>query len=234
MFVPNRLLFLFLFMPLAFCFSQEENNITAPVDSLYREDQFYIGVNYDIVNNSEGVKVRGFSGGLHFGYFRDMPFNKRRSLAIAVGAGFAFDQYGENLFIGETPSEETVFTVLDDATYTYDRNRFSTAVIEIPFEFRWRSSTPETYKFWRVYAGFRLGYAYYYQATFKQPGNNITQTDIPEFDPVRLSATLSFGWNTFNFFGSYAINPFFKDAFTTNGDKVDFRAIKIGLIFYIL
>lgn len=204
------------------------------VDSLYREDQFYIGVTYNIpINLPSEAKVRGLSGGVHFGYLRDMPINERRNIAVAVGAGLALDQFGQNLFIGETPNDETIFRVLDkDLDYT--RNRFNMAIIEVPVEFRWRTSTASTYKFWRVYAGVRVGYAYWYKATFKQPENNVTQTKIPEFDPLRLSATLSFGYNTFNFFASYSINPFFKDALTVDGEAVDFRTLKVGLMFYIL
>jgi len=212
----------------------QDTIVKASVDSLYREDQFYIGVTYNIPTNlPSGAKVRGLAGGVHFGYLRDMPINKRRNIAIAVGAGLALDQFGQNLFIGETPNDETIFRVLDkDVDFT--RNRFNMAIIEAPVEFRWRTSTASSYKFWRVYAGFRVGYAYWYKATFKQPGNDVYQSKIPEFDPVRLSATLSFGYNTFNFFAAYSINPFFKDAETVDGEKVDFRTLKVGLMFYIL
>lgn len=203
-------------------------------DSLYREDQFYVGVTYNIpINLPAGAKVRGLTGGVHFGYLRDMPINKSRNIAVAIGAGLSLDQFGQNLFIGETPNEETIFRVLDkDLDFT--RNRFNMATIEAPIEFRWRTSTESSYKFWRVYAGFRVGYTYWYKATFKQPGNNVNQTAIPEFDPLRLSTTLSFGYSTFNFFASYSINPFFKDAVTLDGERVEFRTLKVGLIFYIL
>jgi hypothetical protein len=208
--------------------------MTKKVDSLYREDQFFIGVTYNLVTNVPGdVNIRGLSGGFQFGYLRDMPINKKRTFAIAIGAGLSFDRYGQTLFIGETDSEQTVFTILTD-DIDYDTNRFSTATIEAPLEFRWRTSTPESYKFWRIHAGFRVGYAYWYQATFKQPNNNVTQTSISEFDRVRLGATLAFGYNTFNFYAYYSINPFFTDAVTTNGQTVDFRTLKIGLLFYIL
>ncbi|WP_272857019.1 porin family protein [Aequorivita todarodis] len=206
----------------------------ASVDSLYREDQFYIGLTYNApLNMPFGVNTRGLSGGVQFGFVRDMPINKQRNIAVAIGAGIAIDQFGENLFIGETSNEETIFRVLD-GNVDFTRNRFNMAIIEAPLEFRWRTSTPSTYKFWRVYAGFRVGYAYWYKATFKQPGNNINQTKIPEFDPLRLSATLSFGYSTFNLFASYSINPFFKDAKTIEGETVDFRTLKLGLMFYIL
>lgn len=206
----------------------------ASVDSLYREDQFYIGVTYNVpLGLPSGGTIRGLSGGVQFGFLRDMPINKRRNLAIAIGAGIALDQYGQNLFVGETESDETIFRILDD-NVEYTRNRFNMAVIEAPIEFRWRTSTASSYKFWRVYTGFRVGYAYWYKSTFKQTENSVTQTKIPEFDPVRLSATVSLGYNTFNFFASYSINPFFKNAETIDGESVDFKTLKVGLLFYIL
>jgi len=204
------------------------------VDSLYREDQFYVGVTYNVpLDLPSGANIRGLSGGVQLGFVRDMPINKQRNIAIALGAGVAIDQFGQNIFIDQNSNGETTFSVLDEDV-DFSRNRFNMALVEVPIEFRWRTSTPSNYKFWRVYAGFRVGYAYWYRATFKQPGNNVNQTKIPEFDPLRLSATLSFGYNTFNFFASYSINPFFKDAFTVGGEAVDFRTLKIGLMFYIL
>ena len=52
-----------------------------------------------------GVKSRGLSGGIQFGYLRDMPINERRNVAIAIGLGLSFDQFGQNLFIGEAANE---------------------------------------------------------------------------------------------------------------------------------
>jgi len=204
------------------------------VDSLYREDQFYVGITYNVpLNLPPGGNIRGLSGGIQFGFLRDMPINKQRNLAVAIGAGLSIDQLGQNIFIGETTNDETIFRVLD-GNVDYSRNRFNMAIIEAPVEFRWRTSTPSTYRFWRVHAGFRVGYAYWYKATFKQPDNTVNQTKISEFDPLRLSATFSFGYNTFNFFASYSINPLFKDAVTLTGESVDMRTLKIGLMFYIL
>lgn len=203
-------------------------------DSLYREDQFYIGFTYNLLSDvPDDVKIRGLSGGVQLGYVRDMPINKRRTVAIGVGAGLGYDQFGQNLVIGELPGEQTTFTILNEST-NFDRNRFSVAIIEAPIELRWRSSSPTNYKFWRVHAGFRVGYAYYYRSTFKQPNNSVNQTKIPEFNPLRLAATLSFGYNTFNFYANYSVNSFFKDAVTTSGDQVNFKTIKVGLIFYLL
>ncbi|MDN3723294.1 porin family protein [Aequorivita sp. SDUM287046] len=224
---------IFLIFPVCTILSQDTIQ-RATVDSLYREDQFYVGITYNaLLDMPDGVNARGLSGGIQFGFLRDIPLNNRRNIALAIGAGIALDQFGENLFIGETNDDETIFRVLDE-NVDYNRNRFNMAIIEAPLEFRWRTSTPSTYKFWRVYAGFRVGYAYWYKATFKQSGNNVNQTKIAEFDPLRLSTTLSFGYSTFNLFASYSINPFFKNAETIDGAVVEYRTLKLGLMFYIL
>lgn len=231
-----NILSLLFFVALFTLQSRAQDSIPVNVqDTKYREDQFYVGATYNLITDVPGgVQIRGLSGGIQLGYLRDMPLNETRNIAIAVGAGFSFDEYGQTLFIGESADESTIFTVLDDQEVDFTRNRFSTSTIEAPIEFRWRTSTPDTYKFWRVYAGFRVGYVYWYKATFKQDGNVVSQTKIPEFDKVRLGTTLSFGYNTFNFFVHYSINPFFKNAMTTDNENVNFRTIRVGLLFYIL
>tara|TARA_B100000795_G_scaffold133250_1_gene99488 strand:- start:9756 stop:10445 length:690 start_codon:yes stop_codon:yes gene_type:complete len=212
-------------------FAQQE----PALDSKYREDQFYIGVTYNaLLDTPEDVQSRGLTGSAHFGYLRDLPINKRRNLAVAIGVGASFDEYGNTLFIDQNPAQQTIFTSLDQSTVAYESNRFSTASIEVPLEFRWRSSRAETYKFWRVYAGLRFGYAYWYKASFKQDNNNIVQTNIPEFNKMRIGATLSFGYNTVNFYGYYGINPFFDNASITGGGSIEMRTLKLGLLFFIL
>ncbi len=215
-------------------FGQEEEN-DIYLDEKYREDQLYAGFTYNLLTHvPSDVNLQGVSGGIAFGYLRDMPINERRNIAIALGLGLNFDQFGQTLFIGEDEANNSIFSVLDN-TVSYDSNRFSTATVEVPFEFRWRTSTAKDYKFWRIYTGFRVGYTYWYRANFKQSGNQVSQTDIPEFDRLRISANLSFGYGTFNFYTSYSINPYFKDAFISGtGEKVDFRTLKLGIIFYIL
>lgn len=223
-----------LFGLIAFMSIAQDTSLTKELDHKYREDQFYLGVSYNVVTSvPSGVNQRGFSGGFQFGFLRDMPINQRRNVAIAIGLGFAFDQYNQDLFIGETTSGESIFEVIPSSV-DYKTNRFNTSVIEVPIEIRWRTSTVEKNKFWRVYAGLKVGYTYWYKATFKQTNNNVNQTDIPEYDRIRFTGSLSSGWNTVSLYVNYTINPFFKDAQTTDGQEVNFRTVKLGMIFYIL
>tara|TARA_B100000497_G_scaffold47354_1_gene54734 strand:+ start:397 stop:1095 length:699 start_codon:yes stop_codon:yes gene_type:complete len=203
-------------------------------DLCYREDQFYIGVSYNVFAfTPSGMNPEGISAGFQFGFLRDFPINKRRNLAIAIGAGFSYDQFGQNLFINENGQGTTSFEILA-SNQDFLRNRLSLSVVEAPIEFRWRSSTPSNYKFWRVYAGFRLGYTVWNQSSLKRFDETVKIQNITELEKLRMGASLSLGYNKFNLFAYYSINPFFnEDAVTNDGQKVNFHGIKVGLIFYI-
>lgn len=215
--------------------AQDRNSsVTKVIDSLYREDQFYIGLTFHLLRDlPESVSQSGFSGGLHLGFIRDFPLNKRRNIGLGAGLGWSVNSFGQELFIGEDSNNNTVFRNLNSEGIDYNSNRFTTQLIEVPIEFRWRTSTPDSHKFWRVYTGFRLGYVYYFQSTFKQGGNQVIQTDVPELDRLRIGTTLSFGYNTFNLHLYYSLNPFFKDAKLGNSD-IGITTFKVGLMFYIL
>jgi hypothetical protein len=213
---------------------QEENAIPSVVDSLYREDQFYVGLSFNLISNKpNSFSQNGFSGGLHMGFIRDMPINKRRNLAIGVGLGLSTNTYNSNLFIGEEPSGETIFSIIDNSI-NVDRNRFNTNLIEMPIQLRWRTSTPTDFSFWRIYAGVKFSYIYAYKAKFKSADTSIIQTDIPELNRLRYAATLTLGNGSFNAFVQYdLITLFNKDALIDN-QRVDLQPIKFGVEFYIL
>jgi len=216
-------------------FSQiSQDSIPKPIDSLYREDQLYVGLTFHLLGNlPQSVSQSGFSGGLHLGFIRDFPLNKRRNIAIGVGLGWSINSYGQELFIGEDENSNTIFKNLNDPEVIYDTNRFSTQLVEVPLEFRWRTSTPESYKFWRVYTGLRLGYVYYFKSVFREGENKVVQTDVPELDRFRIGTTFTFGYKTFNFHVYYSLNPFFKDA-QLNNSPLEITTFKLGLMFYIL
>jgi len=100
---------------------------------------------------------------------------------------------------------------------------------------RWRTSTPESYKFWRIYTGVRLGYmhSFVYQSE-KNSGEQITFRKPDGLERLRMGATMTFGFNTFNFHVYYGINPFFDDYVSITNSQGGFSTIKIGLMFYIL
>ena len=219
-----------------FSYAQSEKYLAFPeVDSLYREDQIYIAGTFHIIGNRpSGISQSGFSGGLHAGFIRDMPFTKKRDWALGVGLGYSINTYNQDLLITPDSGEGTSFREIigDDNLNT---NRFSSHIIEVPIELRWRTSTPESYKFWRIYAGMRLGYMNYFRSRFvSADGLKITDNDPDGLDRLRMGATLTFGWNTFNFHVYYSLNSLFDDSVTVIDQNGAFQAIKLGLMFYIL
>lgn len=230
------LLLLFLLLP-SFLLAQEpEDSSHIKLDSLYREDQIYLGFNYNILTDMpQGVSASGFSGGIQAGLIRDFPLNDRRNIAIGAGLGWSINTYGQDLFIGEeVETGETIFLKLGELDLNYDRNRFTVQSVDIPLQFRWRTSTAGSHKFWRVYTGLRFGYAYYFTSTFEQPGNSVTQTKVPEFNRFRMGATFAFGYNTFNFQVYYGLNSFFKENASLGGERIGMNSLQVGMVFYIL
>lgn len=238
--IGKKVAFIFLVI-LPFCgHAQEEEDrykipdtIPFTIDSLYREDQFYAGFHFNLITNKpSSISQESFSGGLNLGFIRDFPLNKRRNVALGVGIGWSINTYGQNLFVGKNEDGSGNFLSLD-GDLDYNTNRFTTQLVEAPIEFRWRTSTPETYKFWRIYSGVRLGYVYHFRSRYRDPDQEIIVNDISNLNRFRIGATFTFGYNTFNFQFYYALNPFFKDAFVDN-EAIDLRTLKIGLTFYIL
>ncbi|MFB9053256.1 porin family protein [Formosa undariae] len=221
------------------CFSQGDIPVPSKViDSLYKEDQFYLGLTYNIlVKLPTGVKQTGFSLGLQGGFIKDIPLNKRRNIAIGLGIGYSYNSYNQNIGIIKDDSNEAKYFVLDD-TYEFDytKNNFYQHAIELPIEFRWRTSTPESYRFWRIYTGFKVGYLFSNISNFKGEVGSLRYNDIDGFNDLQYGLTLSAGYNTWNFYVYYALNPMFNDDVKTalKGERIEMSAIKLGLIFYIL
>ena len=208
------------------------DSVPFTVDSLYREDQFYVGFIFNLITNKpEAISQESFSGGLNLGVIRDMPLNKRRNVALGLGLGWGIDSYGQNLRITRSASGDTEFQSLEDIDY--DTNRYTTQQFELPFEFRWRTSTPESYKFWRIYSGVRLGYIYNFRSNYRDDTGQTVINKLSELNKFRAGATFTFGYNTFNFHFYYSLIPFFKDASLQN-ESLDVSTLKIGLTFYIL
>jgi hypothetical protein len=216
--------------------AQETNLINdKTVDSLYKEDQFYIGVTYNLLGKQpSGLSQNGFSSGFHFGFIKDMPFNERRNNAIGVGLGLSFNSFNQNLLISESEVEIEDFLIIDDGEVKFSKNKFSTYMLELPIEYRWRTSTASEYKFWRIYAGLRIGYVFASSSKFEGTPENIKLANINALNSLQYGASISAGYNTWNFYFYYGLNAIFKSETKVNTETIEANAIKVGLMFYIL
>lgn len=230
------LLYFLLLMPLVTCFAQEEVEETKQakvIDSLYREDQFYASITYNaLVNLNPDVSQSGFSTGFHLGFLRDMPINKRRNLAIAVGLGLSSNSYNQNIVISEAEEGYNYNIISGDVNVS--KNKFTTYLIDIPLEFRWRTSQPTVNRFWRVYPGFKFSYLLYNSTKTRSSAGDIDLSNVSDFNDLQYGITLGVGYGDWNFHFYYALNTIFNDNAQLNGEPISMQAMKIGLIFYIL
>ena len=204
-------------------------------DSLYREDQFYLGLGVNfLLDRPQDMRQSGFSGGFHLGYIRDMPLNARRNLALGVGLGLSVNTYTQNLFIGKNNDGQTVFDVID-SNINFNENRFSTNVVEMPIHLRWRTSDIGVdQSFWRIYAGINIGYLYHFKSVYRDNAISVEQTRFDELNRIRYAFYFAFGKSKINFFFKYSLNPLFDAKLDDTGQPVGVDEIKAGLVFYIL
>ncbi len=212
----------------------ENDTIVKETDTKYREDQFYFAVTYNLLGKKpDGVSQSGFSSGFHLGFIRDFPFNKRRNWALGLGLGLSSNSFNNNFLIYKDEENNYGYIVLDKNDINYTKNKFTTYMVEMPLQLRWRTSTAEEYKFWRIYLGMNLGYVVYNSTKFKGDIGSFKDDRIEEFNDFQYGLTLSAGYNTWNVYIYYGLNPIFE-GISLNNKSVDMNAVKIGLIFYIL
>ena len=215
------------------CFStlQSQVDYTIEQDSLYREDQFYLSVTYNaLINLPNNVSQNSFSTGTHLGAIRDFPLNKQRNIALGLGFGYSFNSFNQNIKV--SGSSTSTYTILEDSNFS--KNNFTQHFLEIPIEFRWRTSNSERYKFWRLYTGLKMGYLIASKSVFNDASGSDNQKNLTDLNRLQYGLTMSVGYNTWNGYVYYGLNPLFDSVSTTDLQPIDMTALKIGLIFYIL
>jgi len=228
--MKQMLLGLLIFNVLAvFSQSSPEFNTT---DSRYFEDQMYLGLTYNFLRDiPEDITQRNLSYGLQGGIIKDIPLNSDRTFAIGIGLGYAVNSYYSNMIASES-TNGLVYQRAADAI-GLKRSKFETHLIELPFEIRWRDSTADEYKFWRVYAGLKFGYIF--GSRFKLVAQDVKYSfNNPDINEFQYGLMLNFGYNTFNIHIYYALNNLFDNEIVIGNENINAKPLRIGLIFYIL
>lgn len=218
----------------SFSFAQEEvlDELTRKQDSIaaldfkYREDQFYFGISHTLMQGKPAwFKGNSVSLGVDIGFLRDFPINKSRTIALAPGFGFSYQNLRNNFGV----TEEGDYTLLS----TYKRNSLSLHMLDFPLELRWRNSTPASHKFWRAYLGVKASYVMGSRLKTSTDAYSTTLRGDNNINKWLFGMYLGAGFNTWNFYAYYGLNPIYKEA-PIKGDSEKLRLFKVGVIFYIL
>ncbi|MET2983599.1 porin family protein [Aureibaculum conchae] len=225
--------FLFFFMICGVLSAQNDNTQSNDtiVDNQYLEDQIYVGLSYILMNNlPKGISSNGFSNSLAFGFIKDLPLNERRNFALGIGLGYGRHTYYQNLKITKVENI-TEFGIADN----FKNNKFSMHTLEMPIELRWRTSTINKYKFYRIYFGGKISYAFATNSRFRENDkNSIKVNGIDELNKLQYGLTLSMGYGTWNVNVYYGLSDLFSNANLSETTPIKIRDFRVGLIFYIL
>ncbi|PWA06544.1 porin family protein [Flavobacterium psychrotolerans] len=203
------------------------------VDSLYREDQFYLTFTYNsLLNRPSGISQSKFSSGFAGGFLRDIPINNDRTLAIAPGFGLSYNKYFQDLLVSRTNQTNEYSAVPSDKSFR--KNKLDQFYVDVPIEIRWRTSTPESHKFWRIYSGFKFSYIIWNKYTHVDAESDYKINLASDFNKLQMGTYLTLGYNTWNFYAYYGLTPLFKSSAKINKESVGFNTLNLGLMFYIL
>ncbi len=195
----------------------------------YREDQFFFGSSYFIQTQPiDEFKQNGFSGNFQFGFIRDLPLNDSSTKAIGIGFGYERNFFTSNIQPVESDSNIDYRIVV--SRFLESKNKISFSSLVIPLEYRWRTSSIDQYKFWRIYSGFKLkkNFPIYSNPSY---GSEITIDDVEDWT---TSIYINAGYNTWNISLEYDLNPLLKNKKTTNGENLNISFFRLGLVFYLL
>ena len=210
------------------CYSQINE-----VDDKYREDQIYFGVFYNsLINSPTDFNQNKFSSSINLGFIRDIPLNKSRNFGLGLGLGYSNSSFHNNLKFSNANNQLDAKIVSNLDSFT--KNKWVLNELELPFEIRWRTSTPENYKFWRIYFGLKTSYIISSKVKYESPSNNQIIRDLP-FNNFQSGFTLNAGNNTWNLGVYLGLKPLFDEEFAKNHINIkNIKQFKVGLIFYIL
>ena len=117
---------------------------------------------------------------------------------------------------------------------SFSKNKLSLHYVDLPIEFRWRNSTPDDHKFWRVHLGLKLSYLFYDQYKLESSQGNVGQTNLDDLNDFHYGVYLSTGWNTWNIYAYYGLNPLFKSSAKIENQAIEMNTANFGIMFYIL
>lgn len=195
----------------------------------YWEDQLYIGVTYNqLYNQPTNVVENGFSFGISGGYIKDIPLTLQGDIALGIGLGYAYNTFNHGFKISNVGNN-----VVFETAANIPSNKLKIHDIELPIEFRWRTSTANKYKFWRIYGGIKLSYNLKNAFNYSDATGTTTFSNVARYQKFQYGLTLAGGYAAFNVYVYYGLTPMLKDA-NLGLQQINTKTIRMGLVFYIL
>ena len=200
-------------------------NLYTQENQNYFEDQFYLGLSYNSIGGKvDDFKENKFSYSISYGFIKDIPVSTTGKYAFGIGLGLSHNSLNNNLKYNNQ-NFEFIQNLGSSST-----NRYTYTELQVPFEIRWRNSSINNYKFWRIYAGLRYSRVIQSKYIYRNDVLSAKIDDLP-IDKDQIGFTINVGFNTWNISVYQSLKPFFTD-----GSSVDIEGLKqfrLGFIFYV-
>ncbi|MCG1035389.1 porin family protein [Polaribacter sargassicola] len=218
--------FIFLFV-VKLCFAQKDS---LEIGSRYADDQVYLSISYSqLIDQPSAISKSNFSYGLSFGFIKDVILNKQGNVSVAAGFGYGYNFFNHQLKV-ERINDIDIFS--DDSSIS--KNFFKSSNLEFPIELRWRTSSINKYDFWRIYAGIKFLYNFSNKFEFVDEDDvSFEYSNINSYNKLQYGLTISAGYDEFNINVYYGLTPVFDNSYI-EGEKINTKILKFGLIFYLL
>ena len=218
-------------------FAQDTTNILKKTSGLAgrANDHFLLQFGYmGWAGRPDTIRTKGFPHSFNVYFMFDMRFKSNPKLSVGIGAGVGTDNiYFDKMDVDiKDPTSTVVFADASDTTH-FKKLKLATAILEAPIELRF-SAHPETpNKTFKVALGFKAGVLVDAHTKGKDwvssTGTTLiayTQKESSKrfFNSNRFMATARIGYGVFSVFGTYQLNPLFKE-----GLGPDVRPYTIGL-----
>jgi len=182
----------------------------------------------------DSINTKGLSRSFNMYFMFDFPFKSNPKLSVGIGAGIGTDNiYFDKTYVGLKDITSTLrFQDLSDTSH-FKKYKLTTTILEAPIELRFSSNPATPNKSVKVALGVKAGLLLKAQTKGKTLQNKAGGTLIAYtekqgskrfFNSNRFAATARIGYGVWGLFGSYQLNPLFKEGFGP-----DVRPYTIGI-----
>jgi len=210
---------------------------TVPTEQFahYLEDQLFFNLSYIALRQAHpGITQQGFSHSISYGFIRDIPLNLRRNFGIGIGVGFERNTLYQNLRVSVSENDGSItYALLEPGTYL--NNAFVFKKIIFPLEIRYRNSTADKFRFFRLYAGIMPGYSIGAESHYETEQFSVVYRKLNSL-PTRWQwgTYLYVGYGELNGYIYYGLNDLFSPQVQIDGEHYPVYDLRFGVMLSFL
>lgn len=201
-------------------FAQEEETEFTGGSRLGKADRINIDIYSDMwLNAPDSLSIRGYNPGAAANILFRVPFGSSKfSFAGGLGIGT------HNLHTDGSLYKDSVGASLFEpfpSTQEYTKNKLVFSYIDVPIEFRFRSTGENVF---RISIGGKIGYLINNHNKYVAEGVKSKYFNFDNVNPLRYGLTFRVGWKHYNLFCYYGLSTLFEE-----GKGPDMVPISFGI-----